>query len=96
MMRVCKERKLKVKEADVITYSRNIETNSLLAVTGFNIVEHLSFAALIELLDESLMILKPEGVCIFETPNPKNIIVGACNFYTNPTHKSPILPSTLK
>jgi len=41
MMRVCKERKLKVKEADVITYSRNIETNSLLAVTGFNIVEHL-------------------------------------------------------
>ena len=33
---------------------------------------------------------------IFETPNPENIFVGACSFYTDPTHINPIPPSTLQ
>lgn len=28
--------------------------------------------------------------------NPENLIVGACNFYIDPTHKSPISLNTLK
>ena len=40
--------------------------------------------------------LKPGGVAIFETPNPENLIVGACNFYFDPTHNRPIPPERLR
>ena len=33
---------------------------------------------------------------IFETPNPENIFVGSCSFYTDPTHINPIPPTTLQ
>ena len=34
--------------------------------------------------------LRPGGIAIFETPNPKNILVGATNFYIDPTHTRPV------
>jgi len=51
---------------------------------------------MITLLDESLRVLKPGGIVIFETPNPENIIVGACNFYMDPSHRNPLPPDTMK
>ena len=65
------------------------------AITGFLIVEHLPFSALVQLLDESLRVLISGGIAIFETPNPENLMVGSCNFYTDPTHRNPIPPHTL-
>jgi SAM-dependent methyltransferase len=38
--------------------------------------------------------LKPGGIAIFESPNCKNLIVGACNFYADPTHRNPVFPET--
>ena len=32
---------------------------------------------------------------LFESPNPQNLLVGACNFYMDPTHRNPIFPETL-
>ena len=29
---------------------------------------------------------------IFETPNPRNLIVAGCNFYLDPTHRHPLPP----
>jgi len=49
---------------------------------------------LIQLLDETVRVLKPGGVAIFETPNPQNLLVGSCNFYMDPTHHNP-LPSPM-
>jgi O-antigen chain-terminating methyltransferase len=37
----------------------------------------------------------PEGFVLFETPNPENLRVGSCDFYTDPTHINPIPPATL-
>jgi len=36
--------------------------------------------------------VEPGGLVIFETPNPENIFVGACNFYIDPTHQRPLPP----
>ena len=51
---------------------------------------------MLELLREIRRILKPGGVVILETPNPKNLVVGACNFYADPTHRKPVFPETLQ
>ena len=33
---------------------------------------------------------------IFETPNPENLIVGSYTFYSDMTHKNPLVPSSLQ
>lgn len=96
MVKRCREQGLEVEESNFIDYLNKIKNDSLDLITGFHIVEHLSFSNLIHLLDESFRTLKKGGIVIWETPNPENVIVGSCNFYIDPTHKSPIPPVTLK
>jgi O-antigen chain-terminating methyltransferase len=96
MINTCNELNLSVVEADAIDYLRSLPANSLCAVTGFHIIEHLPFKTLIMLFDESFRVLKPGGIIIFETPNPENLIVGACTFYTDPSHIKPLVPATMQ
>jgi SAM-dependent methyltransferase len=51
---------------------------------------------LVKLLDETVRVLKPGGVAIFETPNPENVLVGSHNFYLDPTHRNPLPSATVK
>ncbi len=92
----CRERGLEVIESEMMTFLQKLPEASLGAVTGFHIIEHLSFEILIKLLDETVRLLKPGGIAIFETPNPHNILVGSCNFYLDPTHKKPLPSSMMK
>jgi 2-polyprenyl-3-methyl-5-hydroxy-6-metoxy-1,4-benzoquinol methylase len=85
---------LDVKKADVIEYLKLLEDESLSVITGFHIIEHLPFEILMKMFEESYRVLKKGGMVIFETPNPENLIVGACNFYTDPTHRNPLVPQT--
>ncbi|MCL4477966.1 MAG: class I SAM-dependent methyltransferase, partial [Deltaproteobacteria bacterium] len=96
MVAQAKELGLDVEEADVIEYLKRQKENSLSVITGFHIVEHLPFEILVKLIDESLRVLKTKGMVIFETPNPENLMVGAYSFYTDPTHRNPLPPDTLK
>jgi O-antigen chain-terminating methyltransferase len=96
MVTLCQESGLDAIESDVIEYLKKQNSNSLSVITGFHIIEHLPFKVLINLYDEAYRVLKPGGIVIFETPNPENLIVGACNFYTDPTHINPIPPETAK
>ena len=96
MIKECDERGLKATEADILDYLRRLKNASVSAVTGFHIIEHLPFKILIALFDECLRVLKPGGVIIFETPNPENLLVGACNFYTDPSHHNPLVPETMR
>ncbi len=43
-------------------------------------------------MDETVRVLKPGGMAIFETPNPQNLLVGACDFYKDPSHMRPLHP----
>jgi O-antigen chain-terminating methyltransferase len=88
----CLKRNLKVIEEDLIGYLRRLPDASLGAVSGFHIIEHLPLETLVELLDQTIRVLKSGGGVIFETPNPQNVLVGSCNFYFDPTHRNP-LPS---
>lgn len=92
----CRGRNLEVIENDVIPYLRGLPDSSLGALTGLHIIEHLPFKMLIGLLDETVRVLKPGGIAIFETPNPENILVGSCNFYLDPTHRKPLPSSMMK
>jgi O-antigen chain-terminating methyltransferase len=65
-------------------------------VTAFHFVEHVPFEMLIRIVDEIRRTLKPGGLLFLETPNPENLIVGGCNFHTDPTHRNPIPSETLK
>jgi len=90
----CLARGLDAAEQDVFTYLKNLADGSAGAVTGFHIIEHLSFNALIALLNDTMRVLRPGGVAIFETPNPNNVVVGSNYFYLDPTHRHP-LPTEL-
>lgn len=79
--------------ADAIAYLHAQPADSLAVVSGFHIIEHIPFENLIALFDAALHALRPGGVLIFETPNPENLVVGACNFYYDPTHLHPIVPA---
>ena len=90
----CRADGLNVIEQDALIYLHGLPNNTLGALTGFHIIEHLPLKTLITLFDETLRVLQPGGVAIFETPNPANLLVGSCNFYIDPTHRNP-LPSAL-
>jgi SAM-dependent methyltransferase/chaperonin cofactor prefoldin len=94
MVSHCKERHLKVRRAEAVAYLRSLKANSQGAVTGFHIIEHLPFEVLMELFGQARRVLKPGGIAIFESPNCKNLVVGACNFYIDPTHRNPVFPET--
>lgn len=90
----CRARGLDVTEGDFLVNLKGMAAESVGAITGFHIIEHLSFNALVVLLNEVMRVLRPGGIVIFETPNPENVVVGSHYFYLDPTHRHP-LPSEL-
>jgi 2-polyprenyl-3-methyl-5-hydroxy-6-metoxy-1,4-benzoquinol methylase len=96
MIEQCRERKLDVVSGDAVTYLQGLPDNSLSAVTGFHFIEHVPFETLIKLLDETVRVVKPGGMVIFETPNPENVLVGSQYFYFDPTHRNPLPASVVQ
>jgi hypothetical protein len=50
----------------------------------------------LELLAQTRRALRPGGLLVLETPHPANLVMGACNFYLDPTHRSPVPPARLQ
>jgi ubiquinone/menaquinone biosynthesis C-methylase UbiE len=94
MIDQCKERRLNVVQADAAEFLRPLPDNSHGAITGFHIIEHLPLDTLVDLIAETFRVLQPGGLAIFESPNCKNLTVGACYFYIDPTHRNPVFPET--
>ena len=92
MAQECVKRGLDVDVGDAIAKLRQLPDNAFGALTGFQIIEHVSLDALIELIEQAHRVVQPGGLVIFETPNPENVVVGACDFYTDPTHQRPLPP----
>jgi SAM-dependent methyltransferase len=92
----CREARLEVAHGDAFEALARLPDGSLGGLTALHVVEHLPFPLVIRLLDEALRVLRPGGIAIFETPNPTNLLVGAANFYIDPTHRNPVHPQTLQ
>ena len=96
LLRSCKKAGLNVAEDDILQHLKNQPDRSLGAVTGFQIIEHLPFDILVRVFDETVRVLKPGGIAIFETPNPQNVLVGSHNFYLDFTHRNPLPSLTIR
>lgn len=89
-------RGLDVAHADATAHLDGLAPGSLDAVTAFHVVEHLDLDALLGLLTAARRALRPGGLLVAETPNPTNLVMGACNFHIDPTHRTPIPPAQLE
>lgn len=95
MLAACLERGLDVKNQDALAALREQPDNSLALVSAFHLVEHIPFDLVRQLIAEALRALQPGGLLIMETPNPENLVVGASDFYTDPSHERPVPPNLL-
>lgn len=95
-LRQCEALGLDVVEEDAIAHLQGRKTSSIGAISCFHIVEHLPLQRVIALLDEAMRTLRRGGILLLETPNPTNLVVGACNFYLDPTHRNPLPPLLLQ
>lgn len=86
---------LDVKEMDARTALSESEDNSLSVVTAHHLMEHLPFPDVAWIAREALRVLAPGGLLIFETPNPRNVLVGATSFHNDPTHLRPLTDPVL-
>lgn len=96
MVLVCREQKLEAYKDDAIHFLQRYDDNSVAMVSAFQVIEHISKADVLELLQEVHRVLKPNGKIILETPNICNLEVGASAFHLDPTHKNPMHPEFAK
>ena len=87
---------LEVVLADAVAQLDSLEPASLSVVSAFHLVEHLPFEQILILVDAAFRALMPGGLLILETPNPENLVVGACTFWYDPTHIRPLPPAMLR
>ena len=93
MIQCCTDAGLEAYVGDALQYLAALPAGSLGGLTAFHIIEHLPLDIFIKLIDEAKRVVRSGGVVLFETPNPENLIVGACNFYIDPTHRNPLPPA---
>jgi O-antigen chain-terminating methyltransferase len=93
MIECCTDAGLEAYVGDALQYLAALPAGSLGGLTAFHIIEHLPLDIFIKLIDEAKRVVRSGGVVLFETPNPENLIVGACNFYIDPTHRNPLPPA---
>lgn len=90
MVRLASQKGLNAAVNDALGELKSLDENSLDIITAFQVVEHIKFDDVLELIKEAKRVLAPCGILILETPNPENIIVGTQWFYLDATHKNPI------
>jgi O-antigen chain-terminating methyltransferase len=84
-----------VREGDAMQALAEAEDGSLAAITAHHLIEHLPFETVTWMTREALRALAPGGVLIYETPNPRSLLVGAYTFNIDPTHRRPLPAETL-
>ena len=91
----CNQLGLDVELADLVEYLNSLPEKSLGAITMFQVMEHLPFPVLLNVLRAVLRALIPGGVFIGEVPNSETLSVGASTFWIDPTHEKPLFPGLL-
>ncbi|MDY6523620.1 class I SAM-dependent methyltransferase [Acinetobacter faecalis] len=95
MLEACHTIGLNVEQGDAFDYLASLPDESMVIISAFHVVEHITFEKLQTFIAEAFRVLKPGGLLIMETPNPENIVVATSSFYIDPTHQRPIPPVLL-
>jgi SAM-dependent methyltransferase len=85
-----KESGLDLRLGDALQALASMEDNSLSVISAHHLIEHLPFDAVAWITREAGRVLAPGGLLLFETPNTRNVLVGATTFHTDPTHLKPM------
>jgi len=86
-------RGLDIELGDALGHLQEVPADSVDMITAFHVIEHLETEELLELLEAARRVLRPGGCVLLETPNPTNLVMAACDFYNDPTHRSPLPPA---
>jgi O-antigen chain-terminating methyltransferase len=72
-----------------------VADGSLGSIAALHVVEHLPVDALFALFREAARTLRSGGLLMIETPNAESLLVGASDFWRDPTHIAPRHPAAL-
>lgn len=89
------ERGVTVQRGDALAYLRSVPEASLGSVVAIQVLEHLPFDAVLELIELVRTRLRPGGLFVAETPNPASLVVLGNSYILDPTHVRPLHPSLL-
>lgn len=86
-------RSLNLVHGDAVAHLQSLPPGTVDMVTAFHLIEHLDVENVLALLAAAWRALRPGGCVLLETPNPSNLRMAACDFYNDPTHRSPLPPA---
>ena len=81
---------LDLRLGDALKMLAEAETGSLSVISAHHLIEHLPFDMVAWITREAIRVLAPGGILLFETPDTRNVLVGATTFHTDPTHLKPM------
>ncbi|MCD6384873.1 methyltransferase domain-containing protein [Candidatus Sumerlaeota bacterium] len=92
----CKKKNLKAINADIVEHLRSLPDNTLDGFFAAQLIEHLEFEYLLEMLRQAFLKLSPGSPLVLETVNTTCLTIYSGSFYADPTHIRPVHPVTLK
>lgn len=81
--------------ADGLNFLLQLEDESLAGVSAFQVIEHIEFAAVWEIVSNAYKKISKNGIIILETVNPY-CVLGLGSFYLDPTHIKLHTPDTIR
>jgi O-antigen chain-terminating methyltransferase len=94
MVAFCVGEGLDVEQGDALAHLEGLPSGSLGGIFCAHVIEHLTPDRLVRLLELAADRLRPGGVLIAETPNPRTL-VALSTFFADLTHVQPVHPDTL-
>jgi O-antigen chain-terminating methyltransferase len=95
MVAIAREKGLEAELGDMFSFLAGRAERSLGGVVCSHVLEHLWPADHVRFTRLCAAALRPGGLVVIETPNPKSLVAGAVNFSCDPTHLRPVFPETI-
>ena len=89
MVQLCREKDLQVEQGELLAYLESLPANSLGGLFAAQVIEHLSTAQIISLLQLAKQKLTQGAPLVLETVNPQCLFVFAGALYMDPSHVRP-------
>ena len=81
--------------SDALEYLNTLEDGSLIGLSMFQVIEHLDFKTINDILKVAFKKISPNGVILLESVNPY-CPMALGKFYLDPTHVRPYAPDLMK